>query len=348
MVTTPTTTIRRASTFIASSGEEGEHFFSGTIHPSFVSIEARWQRQESVWRASFELPAALAPEVRAIVPSFAARSAQPFGYVVVLEGGSSAGVSSCVLTPIGENPAGVAERRGETQGLTADIDTFVLDTPFDRLTLTFFVSGIELPRSSWVLSISCTRNASREVAIHEAAAGGVSLRVPPISQMRVPEVGTRICSPTSVAMLLRFYGVNADPRSVADAAYCAAHDLYGVWPWSIYAASRRGVLGLLACFEDWEQARMLLDREMPIVASIRYGRGELTGAALEREEEKPAGHLLVIRGYEGSRVLVNDPAAPDEEGVLRSYDLGEFLRVWLSRSALGYILLPPSCTFPTK
>ena len=140
-------------------------------------------------------------------------------------------------------------------------------------------------------------------------------------------------------MLLEYYGLRGNPVKVAAGAYCASHDLYGVWPWNIYAASQHGMLGFLACFDSWDAPCSLLQAGMPLVASIRYGKGELTDAALEREDEKPLGHLVVIRGVEGGRVLVNDPAAAS---AVRSYDLGAFSRIWLGRSALGYVFPRPS------
>jgi hypothetical protein len=70
---------------------------------------------------------------------------------------------------------------------------------------------------------------------------------------------------------------------------------------------------------------------------VRYDAGELSGAAAA---ETP-GHLVVITGWERDEVLVNDPAAPLAAGVPRRYRRDELTRVWLERSGMAYVLVPP-------
>ncbi len=147
----------------------------------------------------------------------------------------------------------------------------------------------------------------------------------------------RICSPTSVAMVLAYWGVPVALGDLAAEMFHPALDLYGVWPAAIHVAGRHGLLGYLLRFPDWSSAAWCLERGLPIIASVRYRAGELSGAALD----ETSGHLVVLTGYEGTEVLVNDPVASDSATVFRRYQLDEIRRVWLERAGVGYVLFRP-------
>ena len=160
-----------------------------------------------------------------------------------------------------------------------------------------------------------------------------------MSQMEQPRaIRARVCSPTCVTMVLKYWGVEADVASVARAIFHPRLDMYGVWPSAIRAAGALGIAGYLLRVPDWATAAWCLDRGIPLIVSVRYAAGELTGAAIEKTD----GHLLVLTGYDRGTVSVNDPAAPTRSEVERRYRLDEVRRVWLERTGVAYVLFRPS------
>lgn len=147
----------------------------------------------------------------------------------------------------------------------------------------------------------------------------------------------RICSPTCVSMALDHLGVEHEFGELVVAAHHRPTDLYGVWPQNVWAASRWGVLGATEAATDWGAARSMLDAGHPFVASIAFDEGALSGAPLRSSR----GHLVIVRGIQNNRVLVNDPAAPTVTDVPRHYDLEEFQSAWLGGRGVFYAFAAP-------
>jgi len=222
--------------------------------------------------------------------------------------------------------------------LAVDIDEFTTSAPVDAIRLRMRWRGERAALTSpWMIALSASdRRPSPSAPV--TSAGAASLSVPAISQMVVGGANAmRICSPTSVAMVLGYWGRPVSALSLASEVFHAATDRYGVWPAAIAAAARHDVAGYLLRFPDWASAAWCLEHEMPIVASVRFAAGELRGASLAES----SGHLIVLTGYEGDWVLVNDPAAPGDDGVRRRYLRLDLERVWLQRAAMGYVFFPP-------
>lgn len=277
-------------------------------------------------------------KIRHLLPAFSSLSAT--GYSLRFELAVLAGDAwSPWVSTVTIGPARFAPLTAEVPGLRADVDVFTVAPPAEqvRMRLRLRADDIEsLLAGPWLLTLSASDLAPTEPAAEPISSA--RLPVPALSQMREGgALGSRVCSPTSVAMVLAYLGAPESVTRLAAEMFHPALDIYGVWPAGICAAGRRGVLGYLLRFPDWAGARWCLDRGLPIVASVRYAEGELSGAAVA---ETP-GHLLVLTGYEGEDVLVNDPAAPDTATVPRRYRLAQLTRVWLERTGVGYVLFRP-------
>jgi hypothetical protein len=226
-------------------------------------------------------------------------------------------------------------------GLEADVDLFRARKPVEaarlRLRLHSATAAAVLV-APWMLALSAFEPPAAWP--DPAPAGGAArLDVPAHSQMEADQqIARRICSPTCVAMVLDFWRRPVRLEALAAEMFDTTTDLYGIWPAAIVAAGRRGLAGYVLRFPEWAAAAWCLARGLPIIASVRYAAGELTGAAVPQT----SGHLLTLTGWEGDEVLVNDPGAPSVASVGRRYRLDELARVWLERAGVGYVLFSPS------
>lgn len=183
---------------------------------------------------------------------------------------------------------------------------------------------------------------------------GTTLAVPALSQMvhrgHYPAWGgggEAWCSPTSVAMVLGHRGALPTPaqrtgipathtdgvvdfsaRSTYDHTYRGA----GNWAFSTAYAGTRGRETAVTRMRSLTEVEQRIATGTPVIVSVRFSRGELSGAPISATN----GHLLVVVGFDAAgNVVVNDPAAPTNASVRRTYDRAQFENVWLPVSPSG-------------
>lgn len=151
------------------------------------------------------------------------------------------------------------------------------------------------------------------------------------------ELAPRICSPTSVAMVLEHYGHDYETAEVAALLYDPENDIYGNWNRAAQGAHMLGVPALVVRIYSWMEAETYLRTVGPLIISIGVEPGQLTGAPYEAT----SGHLLVLCGLDGNgNAWVMDPAVPAGERQPRKYSMEELLQVWLVRGGFTYALNP--------
>ncbi|MFL6001227.1 MAG: C39 family peptidase [Nocardioides sp.] len=163
--------------------------------------------------------------------------------------------------------------------------------------------------------------------------------------------GEAWCSPTSTSMVLGRYDAlpaagaygwipkgHVDPwvdyaaRKTYDSAYAGT----GNWPFNTAYAATLADDAFVTRLRNLREARYFIEAGIPLVASISFGPGELSGAPITSTN----GHLLVIVGFTASGdVVVNDPAASTRAGVRRTYDRAQFEDAWIpSSGGLVYVI----------
>jgi hypothetical protein len=198
--------------------------------------------------------------------------------------------------------------------------------------------GVDGAQRGGMIGIVATRE-DRDVRIGPARGERVALRVPFRSQ-RTDDAALkgRLCSPTSAAMVMAYWGVDVSVGQVAAAAYDPFHDVYGNWPrnmQAVYELSAGKLRAEVRRFSTFGELRAELERGRPVVISVA---GRLRGAPYSPTE----GHLLVVRGMtEAGDVLVNDPAFGTEAEGAREYRWEDLREAWLrNRKGTAYVIAP--------
>lgn len=162
--------------------------------------------------------------------------------------------------------------------------------------------------------------------------------VPAYSQLiRDPRIGSVICSPTTVTMLMNRWGEDLLPEEVAHANYDYTYAGNGNWSFTTAIAGCYGYECYVA-FADIAGLKKEIKNGFACGVSVHYAdtpeHAEERGLPLlEGTTGCTDGHLMVVRGFETGEdgteyVLVNDPYAPGDAAAQRRYRLDQFAHAW--------------------
>jgi cell wall-associated NlpC family hydrolase len=147
-----------------------------------------------------------------------------------------------------------------------------------------------------------------------------------------------VCSPTSLSMLLEFWGHKKTTEEVALAVRDRSSQLFGNWPANAAYAASFGLDARVARLESVADLEREIADGRPAAVSVTIGEGELPGSPVK----STAGHLMLVIGFtpEGD-VIVNDPAGHGRDDVRRVYGRAAFHKVWrVNKRGLAYLVGP--------
>ena len=193
----------------------------------------------------------------------------------------------------------------------------------------------------------------------------VDLPVPRSSQMihkgHFPQWGgggEAWCSPTSTSMVMRYFSKGPKKSAYSSwskraesfvdhaARYTYDHQYKGTgnWPFNTAYAAGYSLDTYVTRLDSLQDAEAYIRAGIPLVASVAFGRGELTGSPIS----STPGHLMVVRGFTASgQVIANDPAAAGSSTVRRIYSRAQFEKAWLNGSGgVVYVIRPTSVPLP--
>jgi len=141
-----------------------------------------------------------------------------------------------------------------------------------------------------------------------------------------PQIGGSICSPTSVAMILKSYGIGVNPYQFAMDNYDPYYNIFGVWPRAVQNAAEHGLDGAVTRYRNWSDAREVLANGGRIAMSI--------GLPLY------AGHLVMLAGFTSDgRPIVHDPAKSNGYSYL--HNKNDLAISWFGKGGVAYTFYHP-------
>ena len=140
------------------------------------------------------------------------------------------------------------------------------------------------------------------------------------------------CGPTSMAMVMKSYGSDVDPRDTAQWAVDNGYRVYGQGTSWDYFKAIGNTAGLTTnAFTGVDQAKQYLQLGIPVIGSMRPGTFK---------RGTSGGHFIVFSGIKGSNVTVNDPGSGDLTKTSHNADsaLSEAKQFWaISKDGKGSI-----------
>jgi hypothetical protein len=162
-----------------------------------------------------------------------------------------------------------------------------------------------------------------------------TLDVPFLTQADAPPaLRPRICSPTSVTMVMRYRGDSKAMVENALAIYDPEYEIFGNWGRAVAYAGQHGFDAYLDRIRTWDQVKAYIADGQPIIASIRFESGTFPSNVMNQT----AGHLVVIRGLtaDGDAIMNDSASKKHGEGVV--YRSDELARAWLRHGGVAYII----------
>ncbi|GIK23066.1 MAG: T9SS type A sorting domain-containing protein [Ignavibacterium sp.] len=141
-----------------------------------------------------------------------------------------------------------------------------------------------------------------------------------------PQIGGSICSPTSVAMILKSYNIIVNPYQFALDNYDPYFAMFGIWPRAVQNAAEHGLDGAVTRYRTWSEARAVLANGGRIAMSI--------GLPLY------AGHLVMLAGFTSDgRPIVHDPAKSN--GYSYIHNKSDLSHSWFDKGGVAYTFYHP-------
>ncbi len=140
------------------------------------------------------------------------------------------------------------------------------------------------------------------------------------------EIGGRICSPTSVSMIIASYDIPVVPVDLAWEIYDPVKGIFGVWPRAVQGGVSKGLEGTVTRYRTWSEAYAVLAQGGRIAMSV--------GQPLY------SGHLIMLAGFDNNgNPIVHDPARSN--GYSYKFNKSDISHAWFDKGGISYTFYLP-------
>jgi uncharacterized protein YvpB len=165
--------------------------------------------------------------------------------------------------------------------------------------------------------------------------------------IREPKIAGSICSPTSITMIMGYYGTRLLPEETAWGVYDYVYEGFGNWSFNTAFVASYNYEAYVKN-SNIEELKTEIYNNHPVAVSVKYRNSSAVESDLPIIDGAPIsktnGHLIVVCGFENTDgkayVIVNDPAAETDNKVSISYRLEQFEAAWEESGRIAYIVHP--------
>jgi hypothetical protein len=233
------------------------------------------------------------------------------------------------------------------------VDTLVLNQPVHTVQIRLTLGGTNnnLPTLKFVGLSFCNSKIAPPDLPPNKAAWGKTLPVIERSQQSYPG-GSGWCSPTSLSMVLAYWGAlsnradwSLDAPQVAAGVYDREFKYHtGNWSFNTgFAGSLNGMRACVTRFSDISELEDWIAAGFPVAISARYDLLQ------DGRAEDLSGHLTVCRGFtQNGDLVINDPWTDLKvESVQHIYKRENVRRAWATLHNTVYIVYPENAKLPS-
>jgi len=225
-----------------------------------------------------------------------------------------------------------------------DTDTLILNRPGAKIRVEVETTGDAKLTGFYLIATDGTKPDLAPATVRPVG----PFEPPYRAQMSYPD-GDKICSPTSISMVLGYWAktldrpaLDHDVPAVCEGVFDQNWPGTGNWPFNTsFAASIPGLRSYVTRFRDVHDLQLWLNEGVPLICSVAYdflqGKPERSGKD---------GHLVVLVGFdaEGNPVF-NDPG---RNVVRKTYKLSDFQRAWRESANTVYLVFPRTWNIPVS